>query len=72
MAAQLGALSKDDIKIADGAVGDLTGLGSAPERSLDAYQAKVESSWRNRVKTYANAPAAAQDKLPSSFTFKGK
>lgn len=72
VAAQLGALSKDDIKIADGAVGDLTGLGSGPERHLDAYQAKVENAWRSRVKTYANAPAAATGKLPSSFTFKGK
>lgn len=72
VAAQLGALSKDDVKIADGAVGDLTSLSSSGERALDAYQAKVEHSWRNRVKTYEDSPATARGELPpeaaASFT----
>jgi hypothetical protein len=72
VAAQLGALSKDDVKIADGAVGDITSVSSSGERALGAYQAKVESAWRNRVKTYENSPHTARGELPpeaaASFT----
>ncbi len=70
VAAQLGALSKDDIKISDGAVGDLMGIGSGPERQLDSFHAKVENAWRNRVKTYANAPTGAKGEIPKEAGIK--
>lgn len=67
VAQRLGALSKDDIKIADGAVGDLMAYGSSPERALEAYKQKVNQAWRIRTKTYANAPDTAKGVMPASF-----
>lgn len=71
VSAQLGALSKDDLKIADGAVGDITDPTSFHvDRQLDSYANMVRNDVSNRVKTYATgsdqAPRAT-GKMPGSF-----
>lgn len=78
VSAKLGALSKDDIKIADGAVGNLTNplsLSSAPDRALESYAKMVRNDVVNRVKTYSGGREAAPKatgKLPPSATLHGK
>ncbi len=81
VSARLGALSKDDIKIADGAIGDLAdpsisaALLSNPERQLDSYASMVRNDVSNRVKTYSSgaeqAPRAT-GKMPPGFEKAGK
>lgn len=80
VSAELGALSKDDIKIADGAIGDLadpsiTGaIFSRPERQLDEYASRVRNNVSERVKTYstgAEQAPKATGKMPGSTKYAG-
>lgn len=71
-AANLGALSKDDLKIAEAATGDLFSLTPGVEAKLDAYNSQAQSAVRDRVKTYPDAPGSAKGEMPSSFTPHGK
>ncbi len=73
VAAKLGALSKDDIKITDGAIGELTNpyaLSSAPDRALQSYADMVRHEVANRVKTYqggSESAPRATGVVPSGF-----
>lgn len=73
VAARLGALSKDDIKITDGAIGDIADpytVSSAPERALQSYADMVRGEVSNRVKTYsggAESAPRATGRMPGTF-----
>lgn len=73
VSAKLGALSKDDLTIADGAVGKLTDpytISSAPDRALQSYADMVRREVSNRVKTYqggSDQAPRATGVMPSGF-----
>jgi hypothetical protein len=78
VASKLGALSEYEIKMTNGAIGDLTNpytISSGPERALESFANSVRNEVSSRVKTYGTgveqAPRAT-GKMPSTVTIHGK